>query len=227
MKQFFKKETNIPPCSIYRADLFDLISLITSDFSSEKKLTISTACKDITIFESSLNDFLNHKELPVNLTHLTIDSSDYSSGEKRISLNFYKDFILLDVSGDSEIWVKGKFQQLIDFLKTKKSTLWFFGNSISAPYLQGFLRGFFESFFIVLFGYEFYNHHGFFVNVPLFLAVIFVLVFNIFLSFAYRIQIKTIDKLSFLTKYNNLIIIISFIASIVTIMDVLIHIFTK
>ena len=121
----YTRTKSIHPCRLNKADLIELVNLIKTDFPQQKRkedFKITAHFYGFNVFENNLEEFLQHKNLPKifsNISFRLIGWSVAGDIDKSLELTFYDSFITLNVDGDSESWVRGKYTQMLDFLKTK------------------------------------------------------------------------------------------------------------
>ena len=113
----YRKEEDIHPCHLSREDVIQLVDLIKIDFPTSTRaedLEITSHLDQKVISVNSIEDFFGHKNLPAVISRLTIRLTGWSNSkiDKTVNLTFYDNFIQLNVSGDSESWVNGKFIQI-------------------------------------------------------------------------------------------------------------------
>jgi len=128
MKEY-TKSASIHPCKLNRNDLLKLIELLKEAFPfSDRKedFTISTNLPNISIRANSIEDFLEHEDLPDKFSRLSLEIIGWSEDreiDKAVRMIFYDNFISLDVNGAEQTWVLGKYSQIVDFLRKKRP--WF------------------------------------------------------------------------------------------------------
>lgn len=225
----YTKETKVHPCRLTRSDLVGLEEVIRSDIKTERTKDFKVTCHipNIDISENSINDFLNHKDLPRIISRISLSIIGWSEDnniDKSVDLIFYDSFITLRVSGTSETWVNGKFLQVVNLLRTKRPALWFL--KTTPVYM---LRG---SLFAILF-YAFgvmlkrllsegLNSIG--ISLPI--LIVAISLFDTALSKFNYTEIYIEEKKSFIEKYNTAILIIGAIGSIAAIISVILQILT-
>lgn len=100
-----------------KKELKDIWEIIADDNSYDS--TISVTVDMLNIKEKSIDALLAHKQIPDTLGKYQITSYNHSSG-KAIHLNALpKVHLHLWISGSDEVWVRGKFQQIEEFMNSK------------------------------------------------------------------------------------------------------------
>jgi hypothetical protein len=201
-----------------KEELVDLVNLIKQDFPKpeiSEDLIICSNLPEISVIENSIEDFLGHEGLPKKLHRFSVDMMGRDEARhivKKVSLIFYDNFIKLDVSGDSQGWVLGKYSQLINFLKNKKPFLWFLKTAPANAFLS--ILYVFISFgvpyqIVILLSKGSKSLNPILVHS---ISTSFILLF--FIEKVKYTQITLEESKNFLERYNSAIVIISFIASI-------------
>ena len=132
----YQKSGKIHSCKIKKDDLLKLIEIIKETFpDSDRKedFEVSTRLPNIRIHSNSIEDFLKHEELPDKLNRLSIGIIGMNQDrniDKRVELTFYDNFIDLNVYGEDNTWVIGKYTVITDFLKKKRSWFWFIHTNV-------------------------------------------------------------------------------------------------
>ncbi len=132
----YQKSGKIHSCKIKKNDLLELIEIIKETFpDSDRKedFEVSTNLLNISIHSNSIEDFLEHKELPEKLNRLSIRIIGWNHDrniDKSIELVFYDNFINLNIYGEENAWVIGKYAEITDFLKEKRPWPWFIHTNI-------------------------------------------------------------------------------------------------
>lgn len=126
----YKKSGSIHACKLDRDDLIGLINVIKEGFNPSERIedfVVSTSLPNISIDENSIEEYLNHEELPDIINRLSIRQIGWSSDspgdiniDKVVRMTFYDNYISLDVEGTSQSWTLGKFEQITSFLKQRK-----------------------------------------------------------------------------------------------------------
>ena len=96
----YTKETKIHPCRLEKSDILNIEELIRSDVETKRTedFSVNSHLHNVDIYENSMNDFLNHKDLPKILSRLSISIIGWSKDnniDKSIDLTFYDNFITL------------------------------------------------------------------------------------------------------------------------------------
>jgi hypothetical protein len=226
----FNKTTSIHPCRLNKNDLFELEALIKEGFPIQKRpedYTVSSNLKNFAIYENSLEDFLNHKNLPDSFSRISFRLIGWSSDnqiDKGVDLTFYDSYISLDVSGFSESWVNGKNIQLLDYLKTKRPFMWF----LSCPPAQAF-RG--ASSIIILWSVVLivYRIYYFKLNSLIFLLSLLILlsVLNFLIGKFNYVEIFLKEKESWWKRLEPLFVVFTFLASVATIIGFIYQMFVN
>ena len=102
------------------------------DSLMEYTFSIKSRLNGIVMEEANLHDFLK-QALPNYLTRLEISLLEHSKDPliydadrlKSIYISFDNNYIFLHVDGPDQIWVLGKYQQIMEFLKDAKPWWWF------------------------------------------------------------------------------------------------------
>ncbi len=226
----YTKVTDVSPCRLTRADLIQIEEVIRGDIGTKKveDFNVNSNLSNVNISENSINDFLNHKDLPKIISRLSISIIGWSkenSIDKSINLTFYDNFITLKITGDSETWVNGKFLQLDNLLKTKRPTLWFLK---TAPVY--ILRG---ALFVILFlGFgeivrRIISGGLDSIGISLPLMIVAISLFDTTLSKFRYIKIYIEEKKSFIEKYKSLFVILGAIGTIFAIIIQILDIIKK
>ncbi len=112
----------IKSAPISKIDLMDLGKLIVDNNPVDKDFTISTTIGIHSIKEKSIEFLVAHKEIPDRLNNFHIICNKYTSNyknEKYQYIVFGEPSFYLWVSGCDEVWVRGKFQQIEEFISSK------------------------------------------------------------------------------------------------------------
>lgn len=132
----YQKSGDIHSCKIKKNDLLKLIEIIKETFSDsdlKEDFKVSINLPNVRIHSNSIEDFLEHKELPEKLNRLSIRIIGWNQDQnidKSVNLDFYDNFINLDIDGEENAWVIGKYAEITDFLKEKRSWFWFIYTNI-------------------------------------------------------------------------------------------------
>ncbi|MDB5260172.1 MAG: hypothetical protein JWN37_403 [Candidatus Nomurabacteria bacterium] len=221
----YTKSSDIHPCILNKEDLQDLVDLVIKDTPNydSRGLYIRGSFGEVDIHENNLTDFLQHKNLPKTLDNLTISYSSYlKDADHRIRIAFYKSYIILDVSGSSESFVKGKYNQIKDFLKSKRPFLWFLKSKI----VYG-LRGVLFAVAGTVYMYLMIKWVKYGVNPNLFvsLGVVILLIIDYFISRIEFTRINISPQESFLNKHESFFKYLGVVAAIFTMIGVIYQIF--
>lgn len=219
----YRRDESIHPCHLTREELIRLVEIVKTDFpdsSRKEDFEIGSNWDKARISDNSINDFLSHTNLPPVLSRLNIRLIGWSEErhiDKSVEITFYDNFIQVVVSGHSESWVNGKFIQIVDFLRTARPLFWFL-ESPPVYALRGalwiiILAGTYWLWKEILYGGS--NSPG----VKPILLYVLVLFLDWALSRLKYTQIFLADKKSFVQKYNDLFIVVGFIAGIIAIVD--------
>ncbi|MEQ9619782.1 MAG: hypothetical protein RIG61_11510 [Deltaproteobacteria bacterium] len=200
-----------------------MVEIIQSDFLITKgsdDFRISSSFDGTEIHENSLEDFLKHKKIPKVFSNLYINqygkTNNGDEGISHLQLKFYNSFVSLYVSGSSESLVIGKFSQVTDFLRKRRPFFWFFHTKMSY-FIRGVLAGSVLFFPILL-------HRGLDILGILLLLGIALFFFSVHAMTKFsHTKINLQDKISFMEKYKTVIIIIGIVASIFTIIGVILE----
>lgn len=146
----YSQRHELRPCILQLADIRSLFTLaiagISTDASHSNDITISTEVDGKSVSENSIDDFLNHPELPAVAQVLLVEIRGRNAEhniDKSINIYLYKNHGTLRVSGESEAWVLGKTQLLTAFLAKRRPFLWF----VHTPFVQG-IRGVLTLFYL-------------------------------------------------------------------------------
>ena len=119
----FNKSGDIKYFPISKTDLKDLEEIIVDNNSSDKYFAIYTIINILKISENSIGALLGHKEIPDRLSQYDIKSIKLDSNhvaEKYINMHIMNEHVSsLHISGFDEAWVRGKFQQIEEFINDK------------------------------------------------------------------------------------------------------------
>ncbi len=216
----YSVSTDIHPCRLVKDDLPKLMGIIREGIPhSDRKedLDIRTSFRHTGIHENSMEEFLQHAELPERLDRLTIRIIGWNENrqiDKTVNLVFNHHFIRLEASGTDETWVLGKHAQIRQFLKEKRS---WFGFMNTAP--LSFFFGVIQAASVVGFSYLFRNGAV--------AAAVSTVVFSVAWLFAWilymnerlfpYVQILITPKNSLVTKENVavLIVVLTFLITLV------------
>lgn len=218
----FRKEKRVHPCHLARHDLIQLGNIVKTDFPNsfrKEDFEISSSWNNANVLENSIDDFLAHPNLPSVISRLNIRLIGWSAErdiDKSVQIIFYDNFIQAEVSGHSESWVNGKFIQIIDFLKTTRPLFWFL-ESQPVYAFRGILWGTIIAVAYLLGKEILYTGSDSQGTKPLLLYMLILFLLDWALGKLKYTQIFLTDKQSFVQKYNDLFIIIGFIASIIAI----------
>lgn len=208
MKEF-QKSGELRPCKLESSDLLKLVEILETGFVQEgdkRRVTVSTNLPNVRIESGSLQDFLQHQELPDTLTALSLwvsETDKHFNTVKRTLLEFADDRIRLFVSGVDETWVYGKFVQIGEFLNKKKPWFWVLRKIFDFAF--GFLVtvSLFATFYFIVVGRVLYAVS----SGILFVAWVLAFVFFLKGTFLPYTQIILQGKTSLLTKENITIVI--------------------
>jgi hypothetical protein len=126
----YERRGSIRPCSLDKKDLLHLSAIIQETFTKaeiERYFRVSTNLGNTRVFSSSMEDFLNQKEFPDQVTDLSfwIEGWDQKTRfDKVVLLDFSKYSIQLSVEGIDPVWVYDKFTKITKFLKSKLARYW-------------------------------------------------------------------------------------------------------
>ena len=126
----YERRGSIRPCSLDKNDLLHLSAIIQETFTKpeiERYFRVSTNLGNIRVFSSSVEDFLNQKEFPDQVTDLSfwIEGWDQKTRfDKVVLLDFSKYSIQLSVEGIDPVWVYDKYTKITKFLKSKLAWYW-------------------------------------------------------------------------------------------------------
>jgi len=115
----YQRSEMLPECQLTKADLEHLVKLTAIPDTPPELISshIGTSLDDGAIEASTLTDFLSHAELPPILDNLRISSQSAMRG---ISVQLGGAFSPFEVTGDDEVWTRGSFDRLRDFLRQKR-----------------------------------------------------------------------------------------------------------
>ncbi len=217
----YSQHKDIHPCKLEKNDLFELVKIIKKGFAETNRkedLQIRSHIPNVSIYENSLEDFLKHKDIPNIINRLSIEQIGWNNKreiDKKVSITFYDNFIDFDVSGFDEEWVLGKSMQIQNFLRKKRTKLFFLNRS--SPILFGLLIP--VGFYAILKSIKEFS------LIPIILSVLFMIsiVTLIILFFKGKflpytriiIVPKKMNKENIILLISILTLIISFIGSII------------
>lgn len=217
----YRKEEDVHPCHLSREDVIRLVQLIKTDFAASTRkedLEITSHLNQEVVSANSIEDFLGHNNLPAIISRLTIRLTGWSNSkiDKTVNLTFYDNFIQLNVSGDSQSWVNGKFIQINDYLRTKRPFFWFL-RTMPAYFIRG------AFFFLIIFGAFWMIQTSLkkqmsSTDMLISLCFLFVVVLDTAMSKFRYTQIFIQDRMTFVQKYNSTIILGSFAIAILTLL---------
>lgn len=119
----FDLNSDIKYVPISKTDLKDLEEIVMDNNHSDKNFIISTTINMLTIKENSIAALLEHKEIPDRLNNFDIKVYTYNKHnetEQYINLHVINKYVsFLNISGSDEVWVRGKFQQIEEFITNK------------------------------------------------------------------------------------------------------------
>jgi hypothetical protein len=126
----YERRGSIRPCSLDKNDLLHLSAIIQETFTKaeiERYFRVSTNLGNTRVFSSSVEDFLNQKEFPDQVTDLSfwIEGWDQKTRfDKVVLLDFSKYSIQVSVEGIDPVWVYDKYTKITKFLKSKLAWYW-------------------------------------------------------------------------------------------------------
>lgn len=220
----YTKETKIHPCRLEKSDLLAIENLVRSDVDTRRveDFKVSSNNGNVSISETSINDFLNHTGLPKILSGLSISIIGWSEDrniDKSVDLTFYDHFISLRIGGDSEIWVNGKYEQITSFLRTKKPVLWFL-KTTQLFMLRGVLFTIlFSGLGIMISRFISGGIDSVGIRLPVMLLVV-SLLDTVLSKFQYT-KIYIEERKSFIEKYNSALLIIGAVGAVFTVIGVI------
>lgn len=132
MKEY-RKSGKIHSCKIKKNDLLKLVEIIKKtfpDLNRKEDFEVYTNLPNVSIHSNSIEDFLEHEELPDKLNRLSIKIMGTNHIGKDIRLVFYDNFINLDIYGEENAWVIGKYAEITDFMKERRPWFWFIHTNI-------------------------------------------------------------------------------------------------
>lgn len=137
------RTAKIQPTLLTKDDLIGLVEIVKKSVPASDRaedFKISTNLEKINISETSIETFLAHHDLPEKITRLSISAIGWNNDiniDKNVRMTFYDNYINLNIDGSDETWVLGINAQLTNFLKGKKSKLWFLNKIF--PFISGVL----------------------------------------------------------------------------------------
>jgi hypothetical protein len=122
------KSGRVYGCKLTRADLDAIVRTVVAGASRNLRLTVSTTQGITKIEATSVDDLLAELGSPARLREIDIMAFDLGDGEARLDNPFVRisvdrERVRISVSGRDETWVRGRFQELEDLLKEKRSKL--------------------------------------------------------------------------------------------------------
>ena len=137
----YRKSGKIHSCKIKKDALLKLVEIIKRtfpDLNRKEDFEVSTNLPNISIHSNSIENFLEHEELPDKLNTLSIritETNQYDNLidlniDKSVRLDFYDKSINLNIHGEENAWVIGKYTEITDFLKEKRPWFWFIHTNI-------------------------------------------------------------------------------------------------
>ena len=223
----FSRSAKVCSPRLSRMDLYDLVDHIKKDFSVSDtepiKLSLRSNLDTVAVSEDTLDKFLSHKELPGKISRLTISCrTRLIDGPISVEIIFYDNYANLEVSGSSEGLVRGKFDQLKDFLDKKRLFFWFLKTPVAYVFSGAIYVFYFGAGGIVFF--------DLFVNRPISLWLLaFVLIYGAYSLVESRIPYTVIylkEQRSFIDRYASFFTIVAFLASFITIIGFALDHFT-
>ena len=218
MKEYTKSR-EIHPCKLERDDLLKLIKIVKEGFPDSERdiyFKLYSNLPNVSIESHSIEDFLEQEELPDKLNRLSIEimgyDQDHRNINKNIHITFYDNYINLDINGEDQTWVLGKYAQIYDFLK--KMRPWFWALNKIFPFFSGIMPVL--SLFAIIFFIK-YNQIVYSISTSFFLVSwILAMVYYDKGTFLPYTQIIIRSKKSILSK-EYIIIIIAVLTFIVTV----------
>lgn len=223
----YSQSRRFSSCKLTREDLVNLINLVKLDFPMTDRaedFKISSYLEKIQISENDLGKFLDHKELPDKLKRLNIDLIGWDQQrniDKNVKISFYDNSVRLDVSGNTESWVLGKYSQLTAFLNEKKSIFWFF-NTIPGYIFQGVLPLVSLVSAVLMVGILIKSGFNS-LNILLPITVSLTAFLSLRIAKIPYCEIILTERRSFTDRYSNIIDIVIFLGAIATILTLFIY----
>lgn len=223
----YSQSKRFSSCKLTKEDLVNLVNLIKLDFPKTDRsedFKISSYLEKIRISENDLEKFLDHTELPDSLKRLNLDLIGWDQQrniDKNVKISFYDNSVRLDVSGNTESWVLGKYSQLTGFLNEKKSIFWFF-NTIPGYIFQGVLPLISMVSAVVMVGILIKSGFNT-LNILLPITVSLTAFLSLRIAKIPYCEIILKERRSFTDRYSNFINIVIFLGSIATILTLFIY----
>lgn len=230
--KLYKKNSKIGRTKLTKSDLSELVALINDgiiSYGRKEDLEITADLYNLKINEYDLDAFLRHTELPMILDFIVIKRIGWldphtSTVIKIVNLLLGTSASELTVAGQDQAWVLGKHAQLTNYIKSKRTFLWFISMEVSYIIIGMIIVAFT---FIVgaAIGMTIASHK---IN-PLFpLAILPLLLLFYTLSKMKNTTIVLQEKESFLNKYGTIIaIVLSFMTLLATVVIGIIQINNK
>jgi hypothetical protein len=217
MKEY-RKRIELGACRLERADLLKLAELMkeTLPVSDMKEdFEVSTLLPNISIKESSIEDFLRHEELPDRLIDLSIEAvgrDAHAEPDKRVTLEFKPSGNTLHVRGADETWVLGKSAQIAGYLRGKSPWFGVLTNAFQ------FVGGFVLAVGIMSLSYFIQAREPLYsvTTTALLIAVVFAMALNYNHKFLAHTQIIVTSKKSVVNR-ESVILVVTILSLIVTI----------
>lgn len=117
------------PCRLSSEDLKALAQIIQETFTKpeiERYFRVSTNIGDTRVFSNSIEDFLQQKALPAQISEMTFWMEGWGEktrADKNVLLDFSKYAIQLHVEGIDPVWVHDKYLGIARYLENK--TIWY------------------------------------------------------------------------------------------------------
>lgn len=125
-KSEYQQKGYIQASVLTKDDTIDLINILQSNASNAEDLShvsIYSELPGIKIEANNIYQFFEQNKLPKKLDNFTAFASGKDNAFAYISIGVLSSFIT--VKGNNEIWVRGKYSQLMDFLKKRRLWYWF------------------------------------------------------------------------------------------------------
>ena len=149
-KKVYKEEGRIWACVLTKDDLIDLISVLLTDISNQgnsARLNIKTEIANMKIEANSIQQFVEQIGSFDRLNDLTIYV--HSADNIFVYLHFDAFNPSITVQGNNEIWVRGKYMQLQDFIKKNRVWYWWGQRYFGALTLVLFVASIYATIFLI------------------------------------------------------------------------------
>ena len=214
----YRKSGKIHSCKIKKSDLLKLIEIIKKTFPDSNRkedFKVSTNLPNVCIHSNSIEDFLEHEELPDKLNRLSIEIMGMNQYDNIIDLNidkdirlvFYDNSINLDIYGEENAWVIGKYAEITDFLKERRPWFWFIHTNIFYG-IEGAISMILLIVFVSLIVHFININEIIYSMITAFMLFIFAYIYHLKKTIFPYTQIIIKHEKSFLTRENVTLIIL-------------------